>query len=140
LTARRSRATWREITQARVKAVSAIAGLSALLTGCSFCAGSGCTTSGTDLAKEVQQQFGKYAKVHHLPPLPPVTCPNAIRNEAGAKTVCYAKGDLGAGHRGILPIKVTVTSANGSTVNLHFETGQVQPLGSSTTSSQTTRT
>lgn len=102
--------------------------LAAVLAGCSFCTGSGCTTSATDLAREVQTQFAKLAKSRGLPPLPPVTCPNAIRNEVGARAICYAKGDLGRGQRGVLPINVTVTSVNGSTVNFDFHTGQVRPL------------
>lgn len=99
-----------------------------VLTGCSFCTGSGCTTSATDLARDVQTQFAKFAKSRGLPPLPPVTCPNAIRNEVGAKAICYAKGDLGGGHMGVLPIHVRVDGVNGSTVNLDLRTGQVQPL------------
>lgn len=117
---------------------AALSALVGALSGCSVCAGSGCTTSGTDLANEVQKQFGKLAKERGLPPLPPVKCPNSISNEAGARTTCYAKGDLGGGEKGILPITVTVTSVNGSTVNLHFATGQVQPLGSSTTGAKKT--
>lgn len=99
-----------------------------VVSGCSFCTGSGCTTSATELAQEVQTQFAKYAKSHGLPPLPPVTCPNAIRNEVGAKAICYAKGDLGGGKRGILPIHVKVTAVDGSTVDLDFHTGDPQPL------------
>lgn len=114
--------------------------LAAALSGCSFCVGSGCTTDGTTLAHEVQQQLGKVVKERGLPPLPPVTCPHSIKNQAGATTTCYAKGDLGGGERGIIPITVTVTSVEGSTVNLHFVTGNAEPLGSPTTPAHPTPT
>ena len=107
------------------------------LSGCSFCAGSGCTTSAGDVAGQARQQLNKVIEARGLPALPPVTCPHDIKNQAGAKMTCFAKGSFGNGRAGVLPIYVTVTSVSGSTVNLHFDTGQLQPLGSSTTGSQT---
>jgi hypothetical protein len=114
--------------------------LAAALGGCSFCVGTGCTTDGANLAHEVQQQLGKVVLQRGLPPLPPVTCPHSIKNQTGATTTCYAKGNLGGGERGIIPIKVTVTGVAGSIVNLHFVTGKPEPLGSPTTAARPTAT
>ena len=84
------------------------------------------------MAKEARQQIDKAVEARGLPALPPVTCPHDIKNQAGAKMTCFAKGSFGAGHSGVLPIDVTVASVNGSTVNLHFATAAsgVQPLPS----------
>ena len=108
-------------------------GLAAAVVGCSFCVGTGCTTDGATLAHEVQTQLGKVVQRRGLPPLPPVTCPHSIKNVEGATTTCYAKGNLGGGERGIIPIHVTVTSVDGSTVNLHFVTGTPEPFDTPTT-------
>jgi hypothetical protein len=115
-----------------------LSALAILLSGCSFCAGSGCSTSASDVAHEARQQLSKTIEARGLPPLPPVTCPHDLKNQAGALMTCYAKGDFGNGRMGVLPIYVTVTSVSGSTVNLHFNTGALRPLGGSTTGSQTT--
>lgn len=111
--------------------VGLVAGALAIaLSGCSACVGSGCTTSGKDLAKEAQTQFNKVAEARGRPPLPPITCPHDIKNETGATTRCFAKGNFGGGLNGTLAITVTVTSVTGSTVNFHFDSdGQVQPSG-----------
>jgi hypothetical protein len=100
------------------------------ISGCSVCVGSGCSTSGSDLAGIVRSRFNKSLQAQGKPALPPVTCPHDIKNTVGATTRCFAKGNFGAGQTGTLGITVTVTSVNGSTVNFDFKADQqLQPSG-----------